>query len=207
MSLFSFAPRFFSEPRNKNKTVFRRYLTLVVSGNRKSKTPQTSPRIANEKMLIFDSSILRRGLPQASHEIAVAATDITFICRREGASRNWDWGQSVEVLDSDGLPRSKGKIWIPTCTILFSEFHFIDYLLCNLHVYSSFLSLSKMHQFEHNNITSNQLMSVILNSSFPGSHTLFPGDLVLSVKAVGMALKKMSLEEKLSSAKVRKSFL
>ena len=50
-------------------------------------------------------------------------------------------------------------------------------------------------------------MSVILNSSFPGSHTLFPGDLVLSVKAVGMALKKMSLEEKLSSAKVKKSFL
>ncbi|XP_074622246.1 uncharacterized protein LOC141880636 [Acropora palmata] len=61
--------------------------------------------------------------------------------------------------------------------------------------------VQKMHQFEHNNITSNQLMSVILNSSFPGSHTLFPGDLVLSVKAVGMALKKMSLEEKLSSAK------
>ncbi|KAK2570207.1 Adhesion G protein-coupled receptor B3 [Acropora cervicornis] len=61
--------------------------------------------------------------------------------------------------------------------------------------------VENMHQFEHNNITSNQLMSVILNSSFPGSHTLFPGDLVLSVKAVGMALKKMSLEEKLSSAK------
>ena len=64
-----------------------------------------------------------------------------------------------------------------------------------------------MHQFEDNNITSNQLMSAILNSSFPGSHTLFPGDLVLSVKAVRMALKKMSLEEKLSSAEVKKSFL
>lgn len=67
-------------------------------------------------------------------------------------------------------------------------------------------SLSQMRQFELNSITSDQLMSVILNSSVPGSHILFPGDLVLSVKAMRMALEKMSLEEKLSSAKVKKIF-
>ena len=59
-----------------------------------------------------------------------------------------------------------------------------------------------MKQFEQKNITAEQLLDIVLNSSDPGSQQLLPGDLLVSVKGMRAALENMTPEQKLSSAKV-----
>ena len=64
--------------------------------------------------------------------------------------------------------------------------------------------LSQMSQFERNNISADQLLSALLNSSAPGAQISFAGDLVVAIKAMRMASENMSPEQKLSSIKVKK---
>ena len=61
-----------------------------------------------------------------------------------------------------------------------------------------------MKQFEQKNITSEELLGVVLNSSDPASLELLPGDLLVAVKGMRAALENMTPEQRLSSAKVDK---
>ena len=59
-----------------------------------------------------------------------------------------------------------------------------------------------MEQFEQKNITSEELLGVVVNSSDPASQQLLSGDLLVAVKGMRAALENMTPEQKLSSAKV-----
>ena len=59
-----------------------------------------------------------------------------------------------------------------------------------------------MKQFEQKNITSEELLGVVVNSSDPVSQQRLPGDLLVAVKGMRAALENMTPEQKLSSAKV-----
>lgn len=58
-----------------------------------------------------------------------------------------------------------------------------------------------MKQFEQKNVTSEELLGVVVNSSDPASQQL-PGDLLVAVKGMRAALESMTPEQRLSSAKV-----
>ena len=62
-----------------------------------------------------------------------------------------------------------------------------------------------MQQFEEKKITAEQLLDVVLNSSASSSQQFLPGDLVVTLKAMRTALANMSVEQKMSSAKVKKT--
>ena len=62
-----------------------------------------------------------------------------------------------------------------------------------------------MQQFEEKKITADQLLDVVLNSSASSSQQFLPGDLVVTLKAMRTALANMSVEQKMSSAKVKKT--
>ena len=59
-----------------------------------------------------------------------------------------------------------------------------------------------MKLFEQKNITAEQLLGTVVNSSAPGSKELLPGDLLVAVKGMRTALTNMDPKQKLSSAKV-----
>ena len=61
-----------------------------------------------------------------------------------------------------------------------------------------------MKQFEQKNITSEELLGVVLNSSDTASQQLLPGDLLVAVKGMRAALENMTPDQRLSSAKVDK---
>ena len=62
-----------------------------------------------------------------------------------------------------------------------------------------------MQLFEEKKITAEQLLDVVLNSSASSSQQFLPGDLVVTLKAMRTALANMSVEQKMSSAKVKKT--
>lgn len=62
-----------------------------------------------------------------------------------------------------------------------------------------------MQQFEEKKITAEQLLDVVLNSSASSSQQFLPGDLVVTLKAMRTALANMNVEQKMSSAKVKKT--
>jgi len=62
-----------------------------------------------------------------------------------------------------------------------------------------------MQQFEEKKITADQLLDVVLNSSASSSQRFLPGDLVVTLKAMRTALANMNVEQKMSSAKVKKT--
>ena len=150
---------------------------------------------------------------------------IYIICRAENTYCYWIGWESVEVLSQDDWSERKSKssffdksslkcLYLPpeylqwdvklkkpvdlyvlgaTDFLNFLEFFF---------VIESFLSLEQLKQFNDENISAEDLLATVLNSSAPSSGQPIAGDLVMIVMGMDTVLSNLNSTQRMASAKV-----
>lgn len=144
---------------------------------------------------------------------------IYIICRAENTTCYWIGWESVEVLSQDDWSERKSKSSFfdkssLKCLYLLPEYSRspstyiflvqpIFWISWNfIFVIKSFLSLEQLKQFNDENISAEDLLATVLNSSAPSSGQPMAGDLVMIVMGMDTALSNLNSTQRMASAKV-----